>query len=111
MGYQDEKGLLYVCDRKKDMVIRGGENIYCAEVEALIHEHPAVVECAAFGVPHKRWGEELAVAVHLHQGLDISEAELCDFVAASLAKFKVPAHVVFVEHPLPKNAMQKVVKQ
>ena len=111
VGYLDEKGLLYVCDRKKDMVIRGGENIYCAEVEALINEHPAVVESAAFGVPHDRWGEELAVAIHLQPGEELSGDELQDYVAASLAKFKVPTHVVFAEQPLPRNAMQKVVKQ
>ena len=111
VGYKDEKGLLYVCDRMKDMVIRGGENIYCAEVEALINEHPAVVESAAFGVPHDRWGEELAVAIHLQPGEELSDAELQDYVATSLAKFKVPTHVVFAEQPLPKNAMQKVVKQ
>ncbi len=111
VGYLDEKGLLYVCDRKKDMVIRGGENIYCAEVEALINEHPAVVESAAFGVPHDRWGEELAVAIHLQPGEELSGDELQDYVAASLAKFKVPTHVVFAEQPLPRNAIQKVVKQ
>lgn len=69
------------------------------------------MESAAFGVPHDRWGEELAVAIHLQPGEELSDAELQGYVAASLAKFKVTTHVVFAEQPLPRNAMQKVVKQ
>jgi long-chain acyl-CoA synthetase len=110
IGYVGENGLVYICDRKKDVVIRGGENIYCVEVEAIINAHTHVDECAVFGVPHERWGEELAVTLKLKDGAELSTEGLQEHVASHLAKFKVPAHVVISEQSLPRNAMQKVLK-
>lgn len=110
VGYIDEHGLLFICDRKKDMVIRGGENIYCAEVEAVINTHPDVEECAAFGVPHERWGEELAVAVRLKDSAGVSVDALKALVAEHLAHFKVPEYVFFAVEPFPRNPMHKIQK-
>ncbi|WP_062270582.1 class I adenylate-forming enzyme family protein [Endozoicomonas arenosclerae] len=110
IGYLGENGLVYVCDRKKDMVIRGGENIYCVEVEAVINAHTDVDECAVFGVPHERWGEELAVTLKLKGNSELSEEDLKEHVSRHLAKFKVPAYVHIASESLPRNAMQKILK-
>ncbi len=110
VGYINDDGMLHICDRKKDIVIRGGENIYCAEVETVINAHTDVAESAVFGVPHERWGEELAVSVRLKSNSDMSKAALQQHVASKLAHYKVPAHVFYEDEPLPKNAMQKVKK-
>lgn len=107
----DEDGFVSIVDRAKDVVIRGGENVGSAEVEAAIALHPAVHECAVFGVPHDRLGEEVAVAVHPLAGQTIDPAELQQFVAKSLAAFKVPAHVFVYDEPLPKNPNGKVLKR
>ena len=93
------------------MVLRGGENVYCAEVEAAIYEHPAVHEAAVFGVPHERLGEEVAAAVFPRQGESISAEELQAHVAQRLAAFKVPSRVLIVEEPLPRNAAGKFLKR
>ena len=107
----DEDGFLSIVDRAKDVVIRGGENVGSAEVEAVIARHPAVHECAVFGVPHERLGEEVAVAVHLSDGSMIDVAELQQFASEALAPFKVPAHVFVHADPLPKNPNGKVLKR
>ncbi len=111
IGYVDEDGFIFVADRAKDMVLRAGENIYCAEVEGAIYEHPAVFEAAVFGVPHDRLGEEVAVAVMAKKGMTIEAAELQRFVAERIAKFKVPAHVFVVHEQLPRNASGKILKR
>nr|WP_228550729.1 class I adenylate-forming enzyme family protein [Endozoicomonas sp. OPT23] len=110
VGYINEEGMLYICDRKKDIVIRGGENIYCAEVETVINAHTAIEESAVFGLPHERWGEELAVSVRLKRGETLADSDLQHYVSSQLAHFKVPAHIYFEDEPLPRNAMQKVIK-
>ncbi len=107
----DEDGFISIVDRAKDVVIRGGENVGSAEVEAAIAKHPAVHECAVFGVPHERLGEEVAVAVYPLAGQTIDPVELQQFAAASLAPFKVPAHVFIHDEPLPKNPNGKVLKR
>ena len=107
----DEDGFVSIVDRAKDVVIRGGENVGSAEVEAAIAKHPAVHECAVFGVPHERLGEEVAVAVYPIAGETIDAVELQEFAASSLAAFKVPAHVFVHDEPLPKNANGKVLKR
>lgn len=107
----DEDGFISIVDRAKDVVIRGGENVGSAEVEAAIAKHPAVHECAVFGVPHERLGEEVAVAVYPLAGQTIDPVELQQFAAASLASFKVPAHVFVHDEPLPKNPNGKVLKR
>jgi long-chain acyl-CoA synthetase len=111
IGRLDDEGFIYVEDRAKDMVIRGGENIYCSEVEAVIYEHPAVYEAAVFGIPHERLGEELAAAVVLRQGVELTDTELQDFVRERIASFKVPTHISFTTVQLPRNASGKILKR
>jgi len=111
IGRIDEEGFIYVSDRAKDMVLRAGENIYCAEVEAVVYEHPAVYEAAAFGVPHPRLGEELALAVVPRPGASIDPDDLRRHVAAHLAAFKVPTYVEIYREQLPRNASGKILKR
>ncbi len=107
----DEDGFVYIVDRAKDMVLRGGENIYCSEVEVAIYEHDAVAEVAAFGVPDDRLGEEVGAAVVLRDGASLAEDELRMFLAQKLAKYKVPSKIWFLDQPLPRNANGKFVKR
>ena len=106
----DEEGFLFIIDRAKDMLIRGGENIYCVEVENVLYDHPAVMDAAIVGIPHKTLGEEPAAVVHLKPGGVATEGELRGFVRARLAAFKVPVKVVFWPEMLPRNANGKIVK-
>ncbi|MGH9007851.1 MAG: class I adenylate-forming enzyme family protein [Acidimicrobiales bacterium] len=111
IGHLDEDGFIYVEDRVKDMVLRAGENIYCAEVEAAIYEHPAVYEAAVFGVPDPRLGEEVAAAVVLKKGAKLTAEELQSHVAKRLAPFKVPTLITFSEEQLPRGATGKILKR
>ena len=111
VGRLDAEGFVYVEDRIKDMVLRGGENVYCAEVEAAIHEHPAVHEVAVFGVPHDRLGEEVAAVVVPRVGASVTETELVDFLAERLAPFKVPTRLRIRPELLPRNAAGKFLKR
>jgi len=111
IGRIDEEGFIYVQDRAKDMVLRGGENIYCAEVEAALYEHEGVYEAAVFGLPHERLGEEVAAAVHPKAGRTLDVAELREHVAARLAAFKVPSHIEITPTPLPRNPAGKFLKR
>lgn len=111
IGRIDDEGFVFVEDRAKDMVLRGGENIYCAEVEAVIYEHPAVHEAAVFGIPHERLGEEVAVVVLPRAGQLLDPADLQAHVAAHLAPFKVPSRVVVSGDPLPRGATGKILKR
>lgn len=106
----DDDGFIYVVDRAKDMLIRGGENVYCAEVEAAVYEHPAVAECAVLGVPHEVLGEEVGAAVRLQPGTTLTLEELRTFLDGRIAAFKIPAHVWFLDVELPRNAAGKVLK-
>ena len=110
LGYLDEDGCLFLADRSKDMVIRGGENIYPAEIEAVLYDCPEVREVAGFGLPHPSLGEQLAVVVVPNPGAGISADGIRDFVGQRLAKYKVPQRVFFRDEPLPRNASGKVVK-
>ena len=107
----DEDGFIYIVDRKKDMVLRGGENIYCAEVEAVLYRHDAIAECCVFGVPDARLGEEVAAAIVLKPGKTLSEDALREHCAAIMAKHKAPRHVWFLDQPLPRNASGKFLKR
>ena len=93
------------------MVLRGGENIYCAEVEAAIYEHPAVYEAAVFGLPHERLGEEVATAIMVKPGQMLDLDDLRGFLAERIAKFKIPAHIKLVGEQLPRNASGKILKR
>jgi long-chain acyl-CoA synthetase len=106
----DEEGFCFIIDRAKDMLIRGGENIYCIEVENVLYEHPAVMDAALIPRPHKTLGEEPAAVVHLKPGMHASEDELRQFVAGKLAAFKVPVQVIFWPETLPRNANGKIMK-
>jgi acyl-CoA synthetase (AMP-forming)/AMP-acid ligase II len=107
----DEDGFVYLVDRAKDMVIRGGENVYCSEVEAAIYHHDAVAEAAVFGIPEERLGEEVAAAIVLQPGKSLDETALRDFLSATLAKHKIPSRVWFRDEPLPRNANGKFLKR
>jgi long-chain acyl-CoA synthetase len=106
----DEEGFLFIVDRAKDMLIRGGENIYCVEVESVLYEHPDVMDAALIGLPHKTLGEEPAAVVHLKPGGAATEQELRAWVKARLAAFKVPVKVAFWPETLPRNANGKIMK-
>ena len=111
LGRMDEEGFIFVEDRAKDMVLRGGENIYCAEVEAAIYQHPAIHEAAVFGVPHERLGEEVAVALVLKDGQQLAAGDLRGFLAEHLAAFKIPSIVDVRGEALPRNASGKFLKR
>jgi long-chain acyl-CoA synthetase len=107
----DDEGFVYIVDRAKDMLIRGGENIYCVEVENALYEHPAVMDAAVVGIPHRTLGEEPGAVVHLKPDAQATEEELRHFVAQKLAAFKVPVKVIFHPETLPRNANGKILKR
>ncbi|WP_084419381.1 class I adenylate-forming enzyme family protein [Henriciella litoralis] len=106
----DEEGFLFLVDRAKDMLIRGGENIYCIEVENALYDHPAVMDASVVGIPHKILGEEVGAVVQLKPGKTVSQDELRAHVASQIAAFKVPVEIQFQEEPLPRNANGKILK-
>jgi long-chain acyl-CoA synthetase len=106
----DEEGFCFIIDRAKDMLIRGGENIYCVEVENVLYDHPAVMDAAVVARPHRILGEEPAAVVTLKPGTTATEAELRAHVAERLAAFKVPVEVRFFTETLPRNANGKILK-
>ncbi|HZT64304.1 MAG TPA: class I adenylate-forming enzyme family protein [Acidimicrobiales bacterium] len=107
----DEDGFVYIVDRAKDMVIRGGENVYCVEVEAVLYEHPAVADAAVIGIPHEVLGEEVGAVVQLRPGATATEEELRRHVATKLAAFKVPVKIWFRDEELPRNPAGKILKR
>jgi long-chain acyl-CoA synthetase len=111
IGRIDDEGFVFVEDRAKDMILRGGENVYGAEVEASIYTHPAVHEAAVFGVPHDRLGEEVAAAIMVRAGQTLTEQDLRHHLSTHLAPFKVPSVVVFTDEPLPRGATGKILKR
>ena len=111
LGRIDVEGNLYVVDRIKDMIIRGGENIYAAEIEAALFEHPDITEAAIIGIPHERLGEEVGAVVRLREGSSMTEQDVKDHVADRLATFKVPVRVWLLDTDLPRNASGKVLKR
>ena len=110
MAKMDEDDFIYIVDRIKDMVLRGGENIYCAEVESAIFDHPAVSECTVFGVPDDRLGEEVGAAVFVGNN-KLDATELREHCRNLIASFKVPKYVWFMDEPLPRNASGKFLKR
>ncbi|WP_309751148.1 class I adenylate-forming enzyme family protein [Novosphingobium sp.] len=111
LAWIDEEGFCHIADRAKDIVIRGGENIYSSEVENVLYEHPAVMDAAIVGIPHRTLGEEPAAVVYLKPGTEASEAELQALVGERLARFKVPVKVLFYPETLPRNANGKILKK
>jgi long-chain acyl-CoA synthetase len=110
VGRMDEDGYFYIVDRKKELVIRGGFNVYPREIEEVIYEHPAVREAAVIGVPHETLGEEVGAAIALKPGADVTPAELREFVKQRVAAYKYPRHVWFVDE-LPKGPTGKILNR
>jgi long-chain acyl-CoA synthetase len=110
IGHLDDEGYLAITDRKKDMIIRGGENVYCVEIENRLVDHPAIADAAVIGVPHPSLGEEVKAVVQLEPGASMSEDDVRAWVRAELADFKVPTYVDVRHDPLPRNASGKLLK-
>jgi long-chain acyl-CoA synthetase len=107
----DEHGFCFIVDRAKDMVLRGGENVYCAEVESTIYEHPAVAECTVFGVPDERLGEEVGVAIFPKEDGTVDPDALRGFCRERISAHKVPRYIWLLDEPLPRNANGKFLKR
>jgi len=110
LGRVDEEGFYYIVDRKKELIIRGGYNVYPREIEEVLYEHPAVAEAAVIGIPHAELGEEIGAAVALKPGATATPDELRAFVKAQVAAYKYPRRVWFVE-ALPKGPTGKILKR
>ena len=110
MGTIDEDGYYFIVDRKKDMIIRGGFNVYPREIEEVLYEHPAVREAAVLGTPDDEYGEEIAAAVALKDGAEVSADELREFVKSQVAAYKYPRRLWFVDD-LPKGPTGKILKR
>ncbi len=107
----DEHGFIFIVDRVKDMVLRGGENVYCAEVESAIYEHPAIAECTVFGVPDTRLGEEVGVAIFCKEGTPVSAETIRNHCHERISSHKVPRYIWFLNEALPRNASGKFLKR
>src|SRR5436190_20875284 len=110
MAYVDEDGYFFIVDRKKDMIIRGGYNVYPREIEEVLYEHPAVSEAAVVGVPDEKMGDEVGAAVSLRAGEHVDADELRDFVKQRVAAYKYPRKIWFVDE-LPKGPTGKILKR
>jgi long-chain acyl-CoA synthetase len=110
VGHLDDDGFLFITDRAKDMLIRGGENVYCVEIENRLVEHPLIADAAVVGVPHPELGEEVKAVIEVVDGAELTDAEVRAWVAGTLAAFKVPAHIQRWGTKLPRNASGKLLK-
>src|ERR1043165_4890496 len=111
IGYQDAEGYFYILDRKKDMIVSGGENVYSGEVEAVISQHPAVREVAVFGIPDPKWGELVMACVVLKPGNSLTADQLIAYSRKSLASYKIPRAIEFSKMDLPKSGSGKILKK
>jgi long-chain acyl-CoA synthetase len=110
IGYYDEKGYIYIADRKKDMIISGGENIYPREVEEVLYQHPCIREAAIIGIPDPYWVEKVHAVIALKPGENVTAEEIVNFCKSKIARYKAPKSVEFVD-ALPKNASGKILKR
>jgi len=110
MARTDEDGYFYIVDRKKDLIIRGGYNVYPREVEEVLYEHPKIREAAVLGIPHDEWGEEIGAAVVLHDGEQLDPDEVSAYVKERIAAYKYPRVVWFLDD-LPKGPTGKILKR
>ena len=110
MGYYDEKGYIYLVDRKKEMIVTGGENVYPREVEEIFYQHPAVAEAAVIGVPDDLWIERVHAEVVLKEGRHATGDEMIEFCKQHLARYKAPKSIEFIKS-LPKNPQGKIMKR
>ena len=111
IGHIDEDGRVFVSDRVKDMVLRGGENIYCAEVEATLYEIPEVYECSVYGIPDERLGEKVACHIMVRQGETLTAEQVTTVLQGQIASFKIPEIITILTDPLPRNASGKILKR
>ena len=111
VGRQDADGYFYILDRLKDMMVTGGENVYSGEVEAVLYEHPAVREAAVFGIPDPQWGELVMGCVVLKPGEVLSASDLMAYCRRSLANYKIPRRIEFLDTELPKSGSGKILKR
>jgi len=111
IGYQDADGFVYILDRLKDMIVTGGENVYSAEVEAVIYQHPAIRETAVFGIPDPQWGELVMACVALKPGATVAVDELIAHCRRFLAGYKIPRRIEFSPGELPKSGSGKILKK
>jgi len=109
MGYMDEEGFVFLVDRAKDMIVSGGENIYCTEVEEVLYKHPAVLEAAVFGVPDKDWGEAVHAVVVPRD--TVTPEELIEFCRQHIAGYKLPKAITLSSTELPKSGPGKILKR
>ena len=107
----DADGYIYIVDRLKDMIVSGGENVYCAEVESALSTHPAVLEVAVFGVPDEKWGERVHATVVLREPDGATGDDLIEHCRALIAGYKLPRTVDFLTDPLPKSGAGKILKR
>jgi long-chain acyl-CoA synthetase len=110
MGKVDEDGYFFIVDRKKELIIRGGYNVYPREVEEVLYEHPSILEAAVVGVPDESMGEEVGACIALKKGEDLSEDEVKDYVKEQVANYKYPRKIWFVDE-LPKGPTGKILKK
>jgi len=112
LGYMDDEGFVFLVDRSKDMIVSGGENVYCTEVEEVLFKHPAVLEAAAFGIPDEQWGEVVyAVVVPRPEYSDVDPEDIVAFCREHIAGYKVPKGIDISHEPLPKSGPGKVLKR
>jgi long-chain acyl-CoA synthetase len=111
IAYQDEDGFVYHVDRRKDMIVTGGENVYSSEVEAAIYSHPCVKEAAVIGIPDPKWGEVVMACVVLKDGAALTADELVAYCRGRLAGYKAPRRVEFIAGELPKSGSNKILKR
>jgi acyl-CoA synthetase (AMP-forming)/AMP-acid ligase II len=111
VGFEDPDGYVYILDRIKDLIVTGGEKVYCGEVEAIIAQHSAVLEAAVFGIPDPVWGELVMACVVLKPGMVLAADELIAHCRRSLANFKVPRRIDFSKADLPRSGSGKILKR
>ena len=111
VAYLDEDGFIFIVDRVKDMVLRGGENIYCSEVETVLYQMEQIAECSVFGVPDDRLGEEVGVAIYAKDGMSLTADEIREYCGVHMAKHKIPRFIWLTDEALPRNANGKFLKR
>jgi len=111
LGYMDDQGYVFLVDRSKDMIVSGGENVYCTEVEEVLYQHPAILEAAVFGVPDNKWGEAVWAVIVPREGNEIDKTQVIEFCRERIAGYKVPKGLDVQLEPLPKSGPGKVLKR
>ena len=111
LGYMDDQGYVFLVDRSKDMIVTGGENVYCTEVEEVLYQHPAILEAAVFGVPDDKWGEAVWAVIVPREGNETESAQIIEFCRERIASYKVPKGIDVQLDPLPKSGPGKVLKR